>query len=82
MARYKSSLTKVFNDEALAPSKLPQRYTSLDVLDPKNNKPRAYDSHEAHNILNHQRPPEMFFNDIRRSSQGHQKSPNNLISHT
>ena len=73
----------MFNDEALSPTKQPQRYTSLSQIeDPKNNKPRAYDSNEAHGILNHQRPPEMFFtNNIRRSSHGYNAtsgSPANL----
>ena len=53
VARYKSSLNKVFNEESLSPTKKPQQYTTLDVSNPKNNKPRAYESKEAHDILNH-----------------------------
>ena len=69
VARYKSSLNKVFNDEALSPTKKPQQYTTLDSGNPKNNKPRAYESKDAHDILNHQRAPQMIYdNNLRRSS--------------
>ena len=59
MARYKSSLNKVFNDETLSPTKgKPTKHLSVGLEeDPKNNVPRAYESLDAHNVLNHMRPP-------------------------
>ena len=70
VARYKSSLNKVFNDETLSPVKGKQtKHLNLGGEDdPKNNLPRAFESLDAHNVLNHMRPPQVTSFDDRRGS--------------